>query len=1131
MASWLKKDLPPLAFATAMLVALAAAAPTRDAAARPVVAAQSIFGCSMFPENSIWNVSVDSLPVDSHSDAWVHSIGTGKGLHTDFGSGTWDGGPIGIPYNASNNTTTKYDVDFHYGDESDPGPYPIPDSPLIEYSSDHHLLVVDQSSCVLHEMFDVSHNTDGSWSGGSGAIWDLNSNALRPADWTSADAAGLPILPGLVRYEEVEAGEINHAIRFTAHSTNSYIWPARHLTAGNPGVLTSTPPMGARFRLKASFDVSGYPAQMQVILRAMQKYGIILADNGSDWFITGAPDSRWDNDMLHLLDDVTGEDFEAVDESGLMVSADSGATSLSVTISGNAGVGGATLTYAGGPSTLAADEPALEASTPDAALTDAGNSATTPEASLPAIDPAKLSFQQVATGLASPVFVTNAGDGTGRLFILEKPGRIRIVKNGSLLTTPFLNISSKVRSTGGEQGLLGLAFHPSYGSNGYFYVAYTAPRPNDSVGSILTLERYSVSAINPDVADQNSGGVVLTIQHPSQNNHNGGMLAFGPDGYLYWSAGDGGSGGDPPNNAQTKTVLLGKILRLDVDSGSPYAVPPTNPFFSSGNANSMLIWAWGLRNPWRYSFDRLTGDLYIGDVGQNLYEEVDFQPAGDLGGENYGWRLMEGLHCYDPSTNCDPGNATTHPVVEYPHNPECSITGGYVYRGSNFPSLVGRYFYGDYCSGKVWGLHNDGGWIVEQLVDTPYSISSFGQDESGDLYLVDLGGSVYRIVYQEAATRQVDVYIAGGLMDNYVIPSGTTLTAQYPGVQNGPLEVNSHVRVFTSQRSTYGPASSFNEVLGYPDSQLTNHYWFTWYDQVAQQTWVLVGNPSPTLTAHVTIKIAAWPVGTYDIPPNGRIIPTFPGWQAGPVEVISNNPVFTSERSIYGPYSTFTEVLGYPDNQVTNHYWFTWYDQVAQQTWVLVGNPSPTLTAHVTIKIAAWPVGTYDIPPNGRILPTFPGWQAGPVEVISDNPVFTSERSIYGPASNFEEVLGYPDNQLTNRYWFTWYDNVDQSTWVLVGNPSNTQTAHVKIKIAGLTVGTYVIPPNGRALPTYSGVQSGPVEVVSDIPVFTSERSIYGPYNTFNEVLGFPHNQLATHYWFTWYDDVAQATSLLIGVP
>ncbi len=240
----------------------------------------------------------------------------------DFGSGTWDGGPIGIPYNLVGAGVPKVPVTFEYEDESDPGPYPIPANPLIEYGSDQHLLMLDSSTCTLYEIY-AADNSTGAWHAGSGAIWHLGSNALRPAGWTSADAAGLPILPGLVRYDEILSGSINHAIRFTASRTNGYIWPARHLTSNNSGT-PGIPPMGARFRLKASFNISSYPAELQVILKAMKAYGIILADNGSNWYISGAPDERWDNDMLHKLDKLTGNDFEAVDASRLMVNPDSG---------------------------------------------------------------------------------------------------------------------------------------------------------------------------------------------------------------------------------------------------------------------------------------------------------------------------------------------------------------------------------------------------------------------------------------------------------------------------------------------------------------------------------------------------------------------------------------------------------------------------------------------------------------------------------------------------------------------------------------------------------------------------------------------------------------------------------------
>ena len=280
-----------------------------------------IANCSIFPSTNYWNARVDSLPTHPMSDAWIDSIGRDAGFHMDFGSGEWDGGPIGIPYNiVAGSTVPTVEVEFYYPEESDAGPHPIPENPNIEYGSDHHILMVDTDTCTLYEIYDASFE-NGGWSGGSGAIWDLNSNALRPETWTSADAAGLPILPGLVRYDEIAAGEIKHALRFTVEDTAGYIWPARHLTSE---AQAGIPPMGARFRLKANYDISDFPLAMQILLQAMKTYGIILADNGSNWYVSGAPDERWDNDMLHLLDVLTGADFEAVDTSMLMVDMNSG---------------------------------------------------------------------------------------------------------------------------------------------------------------------------------------------------------------------------------------------------------------------------------------------------------------------------------------------------------------------------------------------------------------------------------------------------------------------------------------------------------------------------------------------------------------------------------------------------------------------------------------------------------------------------------------------------------------------------------------------------------------------------------------------------------------------------------------
>jgi len=340
--------------------------------------------------------------------------------------------------------------------------------------------------------------------------------------------------------------------------------------------------------------------------------------------------------------------------------------------------------------------------------------------------------QVVASGFDHPVLVTNAGDGSKRLFVIEQPGQIKIVQNGAVMGTPFLDIRTKV-SYGGEQGLLGLAFHPNYKANGYFYVNYT--RAGDGA---TVVERYTISS-NPNIASASSAFTLLVIPQPYAN-HNGGNLAFGKDGKLYIGMGDGGSAGDPQNNAQNINSLLGKILRIDVDSAVPYGIPPDNPFVGKDGADE--IWALGLRNPWRFSFDRQTGDMLIGDVGQDLWEEIDFQPFG-VPGLNYGWRCYEGTHTYNLNPPCT--GVLTAPITEYSHTEGQSVTGGFVYRGIHFPSLQGIYFYADFSQGKIWALQRTGNtWSApDLLLDTPYAISSFGEDEDGEVYIVDYyGGSV-----------------------------------------------------------------------------------------------------------------------------------------------------------------------------------------------------------------------------------------------------------------------------------------------------------------------------------------------------------------------------------------------------
>ena len=348
-----------------------------------------------------------------------------------------------------------------------------------------------------------------------------------------------------------------------------------------------------------------------------------------------------------------------------------------------------------------------------------------------------LAADVVVNGLVRPVYAGHAGDGSGRLFVIEKQGRIRIVADGQLAPQPFLDIAAIIDSGPNERGLLGLAFHPNYASNGRFFVNYT------DLGGDTVVAEYRV-ADDPDRADPASAQVLLTQEQPYRN-HNGGMLAFGPDGMLYVALGDGGWAGDPQGRGQRLDTLLGKLLRLDVSAPGVYRVPPDNPFVGESIARDE-IWAYGLRNPWRFSFDRANGDLYIADVGQNSFEEIDFAPASSPGGENYGWRVMEGLSCFEPGRDCNSPRFTP-PIAVYGRDGGCSVTGGYVYRGAAYPALVGAYVFGDYCSGKLWTLRRDAGgaWRMTLQGEVAVQITSFGEDEAGEIYITDDGGRLLQL--------------------------------------------------------------------------------------------------------------------------------------------------------------------------------------------------------------------------------------------------------------------------------------------------------------------------------------------------------------------------------------------------
>jgi len=350
-------------------------------------------------------------------------------------------------------------------------------------------------------------------------------------------------------------------------------------------------------------------------------------------------------------------------------------------------------------------------------------------------------LERVATGLGPLTYLTAAPGDTSRLFLVEQSGRIRIVENGVLLATPFLDIHSLV-STGGEQGLLGMAFYPDYTTSGRFIVSYTSPLGTQSGGTSI-LARYTVSA-DPDVANPSPDRQLLSVDQP-YSNHNGGMITFGPDSYLYFGLGDGGSGGDPNGTGQDRTDLLGSMLRLDVSGAGAYAIPPTNPYVASATFRHEL-WNYGLRNPWRFSFDRATGDLYIADVGQDRVEEVDVAPASSGGGENYGWNQVEGNECYTSGCNM---SLYVAPVSTYTHADGCAVIGGYVYRGSAIPALAGTYFYADECGGWMRSFKWAGGAATQPLSWPALSTSgpqSFGQDARGELYVVTGGGEAFRIV-------------------------------------------------------------------------------------------------------------------------------------------------------------------------------------------------------------------------------------------------------------------------------------------------------------------------------------------------------------------------------------------------
>ena len=380
-----------------------------------------------------------------------------------------------------------------------------------------------------------------------------------------------------------------------------------------------------------------------------------------------------------------------------------------------------------------------------------------------------------AAGLNEPIDIASAGDD--RLFIVEREGRIRILeRNGTVLSEPFIDITDDVRSSGPEQGLLSMAFHPDYANNGFFYLNYTNPNGDTYIA------RYSVSSSNPNLASPNSRLILYTVTQP-YNNHNGGDINFGPDGYLYIALGDGGSGGDPGDRAQNLNFELGKILRIDVDSGTLYSIPPDNPYAQPGQMGLDEIWASGLRQPWRFSFDSETGDMWVGDIGEDEWEEINFQPAASAGGENYGWRCYEGLEPFNTSACTGNAEDYTYPIHVYANNSTtsgCSVTGGYVYRGGAFESLQGLYIYADYCTGRFWSLRllPGTGWFNEPLgQSSAFNFRTFGEDDRRELYVAGAtDGMIYRVVDPTALPIDLVAFTAENIDNKEVVLKWLTAT-------------------------------------------------------------------------------------------------------------------------------------------------------------------------------------------------------------------------------------------------------------------------------------------------------------------------------------------------------------------
>jgi hypothetical protein len=756
--------------------------------------ALSVGGCEIFPSNNFWNTPVDDLPVHSLSSAWVDSIGRTRGFHMDFGSGIWDGGTIGIPYNIVSSSTPRYNFDFYYPNESDDGPYPIPSNPAIEHGSDQHIISIDTTDCTLYEIYDASQQ-GGQWSGGSGAIWDLDSNQLRPNGWTSADAAGLPIFPGLARYDEIVAGEITHALRFTTNCTaDYYIWPARHVAEA--GSCSTPVPFGARFRLKSGYNINGFSPQAKIVLQAMKTYGIVLADNGSPWYVTGAPNENWDNEVLHEIDVVTGNDFEAVDTSGWIINVNSGQAYNGITISGNAGTNGVVLSYvdAGTKTVTSLADGSYSLDVPVE-----WSGTVTPSHTCFNFTPANRTYSNLAinqtTQNYTPVF--NAASGCANINV-----NIGGVSRGTYGLPPQAGF--RVNYTGLDSGPVKVI-----SSNAVPIIA--AIREAWQVSGVTTSFSQLMGLPLSQVSD--------TYVFPAYNN-------VTLDEQLRI--------GNVDTVASTVTVTIGGVLRgtYDLDPNEAvrinYAGLDSGPVIVKGTTGVDIISA--IREAWKVNGSTRSFVQLMGLPSSQLSDKYVFPAYNNV-------TLNEQLRI---------GNVDTVPSTVI-------VTIGGVQRGTYDldPNEAVRINYAGLDSGPVIVDGTNGVDIISSIRDawqvngTTTSFSQLmGMPAGGlsDTYIFPAYNNVtldeqLRIGNVDTVPTTVIVTIGGVLRGTYDLDPSEAVRINYAGLDSGPVVVagTDGVDIISAIREAWkvnGVTRSFVQLMGLPLEQLSTTYLFPAYNNV-----------------------------------------------------------------------------------------------------------------------------------------------------------------------------------------------------------------------------------------------------------------------------------------------------------